>query len=1189
MKNAARLLLGTVATGTVSILSSCGSGGSGGGAMYVESCTLGCTNGKGGDQVSCGIVNTYQNQDVAVVFSQPVAPTSLAVNNAFQVIDIVTAGFPPGTRLVDPNDPRRAIFRPRLSFDASGNPSYGFGANQTYPIRVPGTSQGDVGPYVQSADGQANQSRMLCTITTSQGLIDPVPGAPGVSIFVETLDGTEVNLAATTGDVVDVASASVITFVFNDLMNIGTLVQPSTGQSPFITVKVDPDGNLSTPGDQVPVGGTFTFQNPDQTNLTTTMVFTPLGGFPSAGSAPVKRKIVIDVPVEVKDLAGNSVSNPGKRTFTPEVANFAPISLPAGGEQFDDDVNEDKARSGAQWGAGRLAAGIGGGSGRLGDLVVDDNQSRTFFTSAQPAVARIKYFRNPRGTDAGRFMIDNNAAHILYKLPANATATEIPIRTFLTDTMKETINFFRANPTANPLLSQLSFDIEGTDTIVVSSTTPGSALNGSRLACFPDFVISIVGSSVSNTANPLDTNWTASGGGVPYFTGALAGGLDNGLGLTTVSGSLINNLNPKLFLTNQTLADFFANPPVAFVNNGELDCTLIDLQSNSTLTARGSNPLRMQARGIFNMADTAILDVAGSDLGAHPSESPIGQPGSLGGPGAGRGGRGADRPDDTGTTFLTILNCTSSTAATSGPCGEGITQIGTPPANVAANNAIINAGVLNPGASTTGRAGEGVGGTAGFGGTTGLGDGTGGSRWPLTFPSTVSGNPATNYGGLDVNSTSVTSTACQSSQIGATGAGGAFATDGTSGTSVSLQATGVNGSSMTAPATAVGAASELGLEATNGNPANFTRRALRPSLGFLRGGSGGGGGGAGLFGTHTNAAAPFSACLATTTSIDRYRTHSGAGGGGGGGAVQIAAGRSLSIDGRIDATGGEGGDAFTSATYGFFFGLYAAPGGGGSGGAILLQSKNVDLAPLQNRLNVTGGSGGNGPVFGANQGTGGVGGTGLVRIEDDPLLGVLDQATAAVSVTPQDLTGQNAVGWLSLGDWTPTAVGDEAYSGAQSCWIRASGNFFNLTFESDSLTELGWDMDVILDFGSGEQQVSYRESTVFAGSSPQAHWGNLFADGTVGAPLQSPPLVVRFQGAKAVGALSNPCNVDVSDITVVAQNSLTPWVQHPDEFNSNLLAIKPDMVRFQIVFNREHPEFPLLKGVKNLAVRVVPD
>jgi hypothetical protein len=318
-------------------------------------------------------------------------------------------------------------------------------------------------------------------------------------------------------------------------------------------------------------------------------------------------------------------------------------------------------------------------------------------------------------------------------------------------------------------------------------------------------------------------------------------------------------------------------------------------------------------------------------------------------------------------------------------------------------------------------------------------------------------------------------------------------------------------------------------------------------------------------------------CVQAGTTIDRYRSHSGAGGGGGGGSVQIVAGRIASIDGRIDVTGGDGGDVLSTNVV---YGQHATPGGGGSGGAILVQSKTVDLAPIQNRLIVSGGQGGVGPFTSA----GGIGGTGLVRIEDNT---GLDRPTAAVSVTP---TGpNNSIDWLSVGTWSPVSAGPDAHSGAQSCWIRATGNFFNLTFESDTPGTPGWDMDVILDFGSGEVTTSYRNSTIFAGQSPQEFWGSLIDDGTLVPPQTSAPIIVRFQGAKAVSALSDPCNVDVNDINTVAQNSLTPWVQHPDEFNSNLLAIKPDMIRFQIVFDRAHPDFSLVKGVTNLSVRVVPD
>jgi hypothetical protein len=453
----------------------------------------------------------------------------------------------------------------------------------------------------------------------------------------------------------------------------------------------------------------------------------------------------------------------------------------------------------------------------------------------------------------------------------------------------------------------------------------------------------------------------------------------------------------------------------------------------------------------------------------------------------------------------------------------------------------------------------------------------------LSFPT---GTAFGTFGALDTNSTTATSTACQSTQLGATGAGGAYATDGTSGTSVSIQPLGVNGtSSVATTATAPGAAAELGLESTLGDPVTFTKRALRPSLGFLRGGAGGGGGGSGLYGTHTNSTTLGTiACVAAGTAIDRYRTHSGAGGGGGGGAIQVVAGRTIALNGRIDATGGEGGDASPTNV---IYGRHAAPGGGGSGGAILLQSRFISLSPIQNRLNVSGGVGGNGPVFAAGTGTGGTGGTGLVRIEDDALLGVLDQATSAASVTPSGLS--DSIDFLSLGDWMPVSVGTEAYSGSQSCWIRAPSSASSLMFTADSVLSLGWDMDVLLDLGSGEQSMSYRGSFVFAGASPQAHWGSLLADGTAGAPLISPPVLVRFQGAKAVSNLADPCNVDVTNPAVVAPNSLTPWVQHPADFNSNLLSIKPDMVRFQIVFNRAHPDFAFLRGVTNLAVRAIPE
>ena len=118
-------------------------------------------------------------------------------------------------------------------------------------------------------------------------------------------------------------------------------------------------------------------------------------------------------------------------TFVPEVVVFNPVSLPSGGEQFTNQSNTDTLRTGADWGGGRLVAGVGGGSGRFGDLIISDNQVRNFYTSELPSELRIKLVRNIRGADQARFMFGNNALNILYKVPNNATALDIPIRTIV--------------------------------------------------------------------------------------------------------------------------------------------------------------------------------------------------------------------------------------------------------------------------------------------------------------------------------------------------------------------------------------------------------------------------------------------------------------------------------------------------------------------------------------------------------------------------------------------------------------------------------------------------------------------------------------------------------------------------------------------------------------------------------------
>jgi len=374
----------------------------GGGDLYIVSCSLGCSNGQGGEQVFCAIVNTYQNQELSIIFSEPIDLFSVN-SSSFRVVNVANGTSPSGQFFRDPLNPRRLIFRPSLAFDANGNPIFGFEDNTAYQITIPGTEQGDAPPFIHSTAGKENRSRMQCTILTSEGIIDPVPGAPSVRMFVDVVTGYDLNgdpnswafdvEVTKSPELVDVWRDTGIDFEFDDIMNVATLLNPSTGEAPFITIEIDDDGTLATLEDRVAVEGNFTFAV-DQEQLVTYLYFTGALPFPSAGpDAPLSpRRIAVTIPSSVQDLVSNPVlpeNGGGTSGMVPELSQFTEITLPqAGGEDFQFGAgvpgsNEDGDRGGAFWGGGRLTSGIGGGAGRLGDLVVPNGVVVTLSTDSQ--------------------------------------------------------------------------------------------------------------------------------------------------------------------------------------------------------------------------------------------------------------------------------------------------------------------------------------------------------------------------------------------------------------------------------------------------------------------------------------------------------------------------------------------------------------------------------------------------------------------------------------------------------------------------------------------------------------------------------------------------------------------------------------------------------------------------------------
>ena len=283
--------------------------------------------------------------------------------------------------------------------------SFSFRANTSYEVLIPGQAQGDNGPYISSIAGNPNQSRVQCTIFTSEGITDPVPGNPRVEIEITRVTSVDGNGDPLTFAQATVSSSTLVTdmwrqspvvFHFNELMNVATLANNSAFSSPFIRVEFDRDGNLVTTsgGDRRPIQGNYEFEI-DNENLLTTLTFTPTELYPSAGTNP--SLVVFRVPQQVVDLTNKPVltsTGGGTLAAIPEVRFFPSIRIPDDdGENFDTPAGqtgslEDASHGGANWGTAVgadfvLAPGTTGGSGRLGELVIGTGETVVLSTYSQ--------------------------------------------------------------------------------------------------------------------------------------------------------------------------------------------------------------------------------------------------------------------------------------------------------------------------------------------------------------------------------------------------------------------------------------------------------------------------------------------------------------------------------------------------------------------------------------------------------------------------------------------------------------------------------------------------------------------------------------------------------------------------------------------------------------------------------------
>ncbi len=599
----------------------------------------------------------------------------------------------------------------------------------------------------------------------------------------------------------------------------------------------------------------------------------------------------------------------------------------------------------------------------------------------------------------------------------------------------------------------------------------------------------------------------------------------------------------------------FTPPPVT---DGIFEFSTIKMNSGSVLRFEGTQPARLFARG--EMAIQGVVDASGGDAGVHADDEIFGATAPAAGPSGGLGGDGGRL-----TTWVNFE-------------GTPGTVVPPPPQPPAPTLPELNG---QPGSDVSDNL---LAPTGTFGG------GDGGLAWPQAlavdnpatpfFDETIAHLPVdpTDISGIDFDKIFI----CTSKMKGGVGAGGAFGLDGGNGINVPIG--GAGALAPEPPDVMGGLASDFDLGI--GSDPDSPQRLLSPEDGFLHGGPGGGGGGSHIQGTTSNGQVFFD-CQTVfgggPANITKYTQHSSSAGGSGGGGLQAQAGRRVIVDGVVDVGGGQGGSKSTGGV------TEVTAGGGGAGGSALIQSRLIQIANVPGRINISGGDGG----FGTGGSFGGDGGAGLLRLETVPPLLDPDQeadkidpntaALAAVGATPGDVIG--------AGEWTSITVGPSGRNGSQSCWIKPEGNFFILNFLDDNdpdlppTTTLGWDMLLELaDSGPFMGQVSYRgDNPFFPGVSLEAALGN---------DLDKAPMVVRFQGARAIVDIDDFCDVTLEGPNAqVFPGSLTGWVKHPSELNSYFAdpALRPNMFRYAIIYDTTEPEFEFFKSVTEITINTLPD
>ncbi|MCR9243399.1 MAG: Ig-like domain-containing protein [bacterium] len=306
-------------------------------ALCLFNCSLGCS------QTGCLRSDIAQNEILILQFSDEVDPAT--VNPSTIRLRTASGELPVGEFFVNG---RQVEFVPTLLI-SGGQTFFGFRPGEVYTLTIPGSRTEP--NTVTSTSGFAFAETFTCSLVTSQGIQD-LNGVPPSADLVSPSASNRVGVDLDT----------ILQLDFNEMVDVTPFQNgsPVTFEVRRTTVNSNNVRVCDPNSAALPLPGTprLTFDSARRVSVLT---------FQSAQPLPSNACIEINVTSAVVDLAGKPAQ--------PQTFRFTTLTLPLEErdvtEEFDNDNQLDRDRSGGTWSGGVATFAKVGGDGRHGPFSVD--------------------------------------------------------------------------------------------------------------------------------------------------------------------------------------------------------------------------------------------------------------------------------------------------------------------------------------------------------------------------------------------------------------------------------------------------------------------------------------------------------------------------------------------------------------------------------------------------------------------------------------------------------------------------------------------------------------------------------------------------------------------------------------------------------------------------------------------------